>query len=263
MIAVLLCGLGLVQLGSDALYGSGAQASAFPSHVPESFGLTVYRALDRAVPAPYVEETLARVALAHHDLDAAQRAAVKLPATPVRNELLAQVAQARGEHLLALEYYFAAPDVDAMQSEIARLAARDPAAAYDLESRLRARLVELRTHPDAIAESYWIAGDIAAHAGWGSRALADFSTAAGLAPLSTKYALATANQALTMRRDADAARWYASALSADPQNPDAIAGLGLVALHRGDRLSALRYETRARRIDPHSPLLAELERELR
>lgn len=263
MVAVLLCGLGLVQLGSDALYGSAASPSAFPAHVPPSFGLAVYRALDRAVPAPYVEATLARAALARHDLDGAQRAAIKMPASPVRNELLAQIAQARGQQMLALEYYFAAPDVDAMQAQIAALAARDPSAAYALESRLRARLVELRTHPDAVAESYWIAGEIAAHAGWSARALADYATAAAQAPLNAKYALATANQALTMRRHGDAERWYAAALNVDPQNPDATAGLGIVALRHGDRAAARRYEARARRIDPHALLLAELERELR
>lgn len=263
MIAVLLLGLGLVQFGSDALYGAAAAPGAFPTRIPESFGLAVYRVLDRIAPAPYVEASLARTLLAQGRIDEAERAAIRLPASPVRNELLARCAQARGNHLLALEYYFAAPDVAAMQAEIAHLALTDPKAAYAVETHFRERLIALTTHPDAVADSYWISGEIASRAGMGNRALADYRAATVRAPLDPKYALATANQALTMQRYDDAFAEYARALNVDPQNPDAIAGLGIVALRRGDRASAERAVKRARAIDAHAALVAELERELR
>ena len=254
VIAVLLSALGLIQLGSVSLYGG---------RVPESLGLAIYHALDRVAPAPYVEETLARTALAHHDINSAEYYAVRLPATPARSELLAQAAQARGNHLLALEYYFAAPDVDAVQTEISAMAMHDPRGAYAFEERFRDRLTTLTTHPDAVADSYWISGLIAARNGWNDRALDNYRAAAERAPLSAKYALAAANQALTMRSYNIATHWYTEGLNIDPQSADATAGLGLVALRQGDRGSAIRYAERARTIDPNAALLTELERELK
>lgn len=263
MIAVILCGLGSIQLGSDALYGAAVSPNALPARVPESFGLAVYHWLDRVAPAPYVEASLARTALAHGDAATAEHYALRLPPTPARNELLARAAQARGDHVLAVEYYIAAPDVDAVQAEVERMALRDPLAAYAFEERFRNHLIELTTHPDAVADSYWISGGIAVRAGRNERALADFERAAQQAPLNAKYALASANQALTMNRLSDAQRWYATGLSINPQHADATAGMGIVALRTGDRTSALRYARRARAIDANSQLLAELERELR
>jgi tetratricopeptide (TPR) repeat protein len=273
VIAVLLLGLGCIQFASDALYGASAAPHALPARIPQTFGLAVYGVLDRVAPAPYVEASLARAALARGDVDAAQRYAIALPASPTRDELLAQCAQARGVHLLALEYFIAAPDVDAVQAEIARMAQRDPESAYAFETRFRNRLIALTTHPDAVADAYWIAGDLATkrswhpisqadRAAWAARALNDYRIAAQQAPLNVKYALATANQALSMGNYDEAQRWYAHGVNVDPQSADSLAGLGLVALRRGDRALAMRYAERARVSGARAALLMELEREL-
>ena len=68
---------------------------------------------DRLAPAAYVESTLAQRALERGDLAAAQRCALRLPASPNRDELLASIAEARGQGRLALEYSLAAFDSDA------------------------------------------------------------------------------------------------------------------------------------------------------
>ena len=272
VIALAIVGLGIIQVASDGLAKSVAVPGSLPSHASPAFGLRVYEWLDGVAPAPYVEASLARAALERGDISAAQHYAIRLPASPARNELLAQVARAQGQRLLAYEYFFAAPDVDEVQAEIFALSATDPVRAYDNEVGFRNRLIALTTHPDAVADAYWLAGKIAVRvvwtqryprAFWQQRALDNFETAVQLAPLNTKYILAAANQALVMYHLAEASRLYHRGVDVDPGNANAIAGVGIVTLRRGDRADALRYERRAQAIDPSSGLLHELERELR
>ncbi len=65
------------------------------------FGLAVYRMLDRIAPAPYVETSLSEEALTRGDAEAAERYALRLPASPIRDELLARVALMLGNVALA------------------------------------------------------------------------------------------------------------------------------------------------------------------
>jgi tetratricopeptide (TPR) repeat protein len=271
VIVVAVLGLGLIQIASDGLSSSIASPGSLPSHVSGGFGLRVYEWLDRIAPAPYVESNLARSALARGDAAAAEHYAVRLPASPTRNELLAQVARAQGLPALAFEYFFAAPDVDEVQREIFARSSTDPRNAYDDEVRFRDRLIVLTTHPDAVADAYWLGGKIAVrvvwtqrypHDYWQQRALVDFLTAVKLAPLNMKYVLAAANQALVMQDISDARRLYRHGVEIDPANADALAGLGIVSLRGGDRADAQRYAARAYAIDASSGLVRELEREL-
>ena len=272
VIAVAVVGLGIIQVASDGLTKSAAVPGSLPSYASPVFGLRVYEWLDAVAPAPYVEASLARTALVRGDINAAQHYAERLPASPTRNELLAQVARAQGRPVLAYEYFFAAPDVDEVQAEIFALSTTDPVRAYDNEVGFRDRLIALKTHPDAVADAYWLGGKIAVRvvwtqryprAFWQQRALDNFETAEQLAPLNTKYILAAANQALVMYHLTEASRLYRHGVDVDPGNANAIAGVGIVTLRRGDRADALRYERRAQAIDPSSGLLHELERELR
>ena len=73
------------------------QAERFPDGFPARFGDAVYGVLDRLAPAPYVESTLAQRALERGDVRSAQRYALRLPASPSRDELLARIAGARGQ----------------------------------------------------------------------------------------------------------------------------------------------------------------------
>ncbi|MGA9946011.1 MAG: hypothetical protein WBP75_13340, partial [Candidatus Cybelea sp.] len=59
-VVALLIAFGAIQLASDSLAAGAAVRGTLPTRVPAGFGLTVYHALDRIAPAPYVEATLAQ-----------------------------------------------------------------------------------------------------------------------------------------------------------------------------------------------------------
>jgi tetratricopeptide (TPR) repeat protein len=275
VVAALLVVFGTIQLASYAFAAPAAAAGTLPTRVPLAFGLAVYRVLDRVAPAPFVEATLASQALAAGMTDSAMHYALRLPASPARDELLAHVAEARGDPVLALEYFLAAPDVDAVQSVVGALAIRDSAAAYALERTLNARLAIQTTHPDAVAETYWRMGELAnrrawsevpassAQGAWLRRAMGDFQSAIELAPLSEKFAIAAANQAMLLGDVERAKRLFARAVEVDPSSADAVAGLGVVAYRERDRATARAYLARARQLDPHSLMVRALERDLR
>ncbi|HET6274708.1 MAG TPA: tetratricopeptide repeat protein [Candidatus Cybelea sp.] len=275
VVAAIVLAFGTIQLASDALSASAAAPRTLPHSIPPRFGRAVYRVLDAVAPAPYVETTLAQDALARRDPDAAQHYAIRLPASPVRDELLARVAAARGEHALAAEYLLAAPDPVAIDAIAQSIAARDPAAAFALERLLRTRLARDGTHPDAIAEADWQMGRLANRQAWrevpGSSAqrawleegLRDFGAAVELAPLSERYVVEAANQADLLGARDRAERLFAHAADIDPRSADAIAGLGVIAWQTGDRQAAAAYLARARAIDPGALMVQALERDLR
>ncbi len=274
VVGALLVAFGAIQAASDALNADAAAPGTLPERVPAVFGLAVYRALDRIAPAPYVEATLARSALERGDYGDAERHAVRLPGSPVRDELLARIAGARGLGVLAAEYYLAAPDPAAVAAIADGLAQRDPAAGYALMGELRARLMRSATHPDAVAETDWAMGRLANRQAWrqisGSaiqnawllRAARDFDRAAALAPLSQRYAVEAANQADLLGNRSRARDLFARALASDPSSADAVAGLGVIAWQEGDRAGAATLLARARAIDPASLMVRALERDL-
>jgi tetratricopeptide (TPR) repeat protein len=274
VIAVLLIALAIVQFASYALDARAAVPGSLPPRVPPGFGLAVYRALDRVAPAPFVESTLATQALAAGDFDAAERYALKLPASPARDELLAQTARARGDVVLALEYDIAAPDVDAVSQAAAALAGANPQGAYQLELHLKDRLEILTTHPDAVAEAYFSLGQFGNQSAWKKipespdqhswlrRADGDFESAVALAPLSEKYALAAGNQAALLGNYARARQLFEQAAEIDPGGADALAGLGVAAFAAGDAATARAYLQRARALDPSALMVRALQRDL-
>lgn len=264
-----------MQLASDALSSRAAAAGTLPRNVPARFGLAVYRGLDRIAPAAYVETTLAEEALARADADAAERYALRLPGSLIRDELLARVALMRGQTALAREYFLAAPDPAAIDASVGDLAAHDPAAGYLLERLLRVRLDRDATHPDAVAEAYWQMGRLANRQAWrqvpGStsqrrwlqRGLRDFEAAVKLAPLSERYLVEAANQADLVGERQRAYQLFAHAADVDPGSADAIAGLGVIAWENGDRHAADGYLARALALDPQALMVRALERDLR
>jgi tetratricopeptide (TPR) repeat protein len=219
-----------VQLGSAAIFG----------RAPRPLGLAIYGTLERIAPAPYVEQMLARDALANGDPDGAQAHAIRMPADPARNELLAQVAAARGQSRLALEYYLVAPDVAAVSRYVKAMGVKDPVGAYALEDELLVRLEALTTHPDAVAEAYWTLGRLATRQGfldpsiraaaW-KNSLTGYRKAVALAPLSEKYWLALGNQFVLLEDWPSARDAFARALGINPNSADAAAGLARAARH--------------------------------
>ena len=144
---------------------------------------------------------------------------------------------------LALEYFLAAPDVDAVHAAAQALAPRDPAAAYALERMLRRALYRCddpsrRGGGDVLAHGRArqrarlarVPGSPAQRA-WLRRGMHGLSRRrSSLAPLSEKYAIVRRESSrccsATRRR---AAELFARAVEIDPASADAIAGLGVVA----------------------------------
>jgi hypothetical protein len=271
----LVLAFGTIQLASESLSARAAVPGTLPARISPNFGEGVYRVLDRVAPAPYVESALAVRALERGDSAAAERYALRLPASSGRDGLLAQVARARGQDQLALEYSLAAFDGDAVQAEADRLAQRDPQAAFALERTLERAMSRRTTHPDALAQARWEMGLLANRTAWrkvpGSpeqrawlrRAFAGFDAAVAIAPLSERYALADANQADLLGRRARAEQLFRLAAQIDPGSADAIAGIGVVELENGDRQAAAAQLTRARALNSGSPMVRALERDLR
>ncbi|MGC2408115.1 MAG: hypothetical protein WA431_17050, partial [Candidatus Cybelea sp.] len=184
-------------------------------------------------------------------------------------------ALTRGQAALAREYFLAAPDPAAVESAAEALAARDPAAGYELERLLQTRLARSGTHPDAVAETYWRLGLLANREAWrqvsGSarqrawleRGLRAFEAAVSLAPLSERYVISAANQADLLGDRRRAAALFAQGVEIDPASADAIAGQGVVAWENGDRTAATAYLSRARALDPLALMVRALERDLR
>ena len=87
--------------------------------------------------------------------------------------------------------------------------------------------------------------------------------ALALAPMNMGYLLSAANNAYLSGDLADAQRYFARGVAADPGDGDGYAGLGLVALREGDRTRALAYLQRARAVEPNAPMIAPLAAALR
>ena len=254
--------LAIVQLASDAIYASAAP-TALVAHLPLAFGLRVYQAIDSAAPAAYVNDALAFAALRQGDALAAQRYALRMPAGPRRDALLAQAAAAQGQTVLAREYYFAADDVAATQAAIARLARTDLPAAMQLENRLREQLLLLGRHPDAVADSYYNSANYEA---WRHHYLAGYALderALALAPLNMGYLLSAANNAYLGGDLADAQRLFERGIAIDPGGGDSYVGLGWIALREGHRDRARAYLQQARAIDPRAEMIPAFEAALK
>lgn len=275
MVVAIVAAFAAIQLASYALNAGAAAPGTLPTRVPLRFGLAVYRAIDALAPAPYVVATLAAYDLAAGDTEGALREAIRLPASPTRDELLASIARAQGNEELALEYFLAAPDVTAVDAAAQALARRSPAAGYALETLLERRLALLTTHPDDVAETYFRLGQLAnrqawreipdskAQGAWLYRGMHDFRSAVALAPLSDKYLIVAANQAMLLGDLDGAQRYFARAVDANPGSADAVAGAGVIAYQRGDVATAEKNLRRALALDPNSLMVRSLERFLK
>lgn len=270
VIAALTLLLGAIQIGSDAIFSRAAPPRSLPGHLAPSIGVAIYGVIDRVAPAPYVNAMLATQALNARRLQLAQAYAVRLPASPQREELLGRIAQARGDEAAAQRHFLAAPDLFAIDQRVDRLARTDPVAAYNLEMRLKQRLERLPTHPDAVAEAYWRLGQLATvraarvpHERWLERGMRDYLQAVALSPLTEKYLLAAGSQALNLHNAHGARRFFRRAIDVDPASADAYAGLGIADFRLGDRAAAKRDAARSRAFDPNSGALATLDALLR
>ena len=252
-----------VQLASDAVYAHAGSAISFPHRLAPPLGIAMYRLLERVAPLPFVEAELAEAALREGDAGAAAAHAARLPAGSRRSETLARIALARGHEAEAVPLFLAAGDDVALQAAVDRLAARGRARdAYLLERRILERLAASPIRPNAVADSWWRLGRLAARLGVPDEARADFARAGELAPLNTKYLLDAGVLALE-RRDA-AAAWdlFERAVQIDPASADAVAGMGLASLRRGDVAESRRLSALAQKLNARAGLPRRLKRAL-
>lgn len=260
--ALVAAALAFVQFGSDAIFVRAGVASSLPAHLQPAFGVAVYRRIAAVAPAPYADAMLARAALEAGDTARARTYALRLPESAKRNDLLGQVAQARGDERSAQEYFVRAGDIEAIARAVDRVQRSDPARAYALEDALRRRLQQSGTHPDAVAEAYWQLGQLAWQQSKRGLAVKNYARAVSLSPLSEKYLLSAGFAAYDTGDAASAQHYFSRVLAVNPASADAYAGAGMVALQQGDRAAAQADAQRARLNDPHSHALAALDAKL-
>lgn len=267
-VLALALALGTVQAASDAIFSSAAAPSSLPARLPPSLGVRLYKSIASIAPAPYVQAMLAQAEFDRGNYAGAQAYAQRLPPSPRRSDMLGKIARKRGLDALAESYFLQANDVFAITADVNRLAVAHPAAAYRLEMRLKNRLQQLTTHPDAVAEAYWRLGQLStarsyrrtgsASTAWLERGMRDYRHAIALAPLAEKYLLAAGAQALNLGEIPAARQFYRRAADVDPASADAYAGLGIAALDRGHLALARSYAARSAIYDPHSRILQTL-----
>lgn len=270
MTAALAC----VQLASDSIFSQSAARASLPAKIPETLGIAIYSAIERAAPAPYVEAMLAQAALNQRDLARAQIVAERMPPSPAREELLGKIARARRDEVAAQRHFIAAADAFAIRAETTRLAKTDPMAAYRLELAMRDRLATAATLPDLLADAYWRLGILATQLGyrahsvttrrqWFATGMQDYVQAVALSPISEKYLIAAGSQALNLHNPMAAIQYFRRATNQNPASADAYAGLGVAALQLGDRQAALNDAKRSAAYNPRSHFLHTLEKLLR
>jgi tetratricopeptide (TPR) repeat protein/O-antigen ligase len=254
----------LVQLGSDAIFARAAAPASLPAHLPPGLGTRVYEALERVAPLPFVEAMLTDDALQRGDLAAAGAHAARMPAGTLRNEDEARIALARGRHDEAIRRFLEAGDAAALQADVLQLVQTGRAPeAYALEERVRQRLAASKTRPNALADSWWRLGRLATRMHDLPQAEADYARAHALAPFNTKYLIDSGTLELQQHRGDAARALFARAAEIDPGSADAVAGMGLAALERGDEAGAVKLAERAERLSARAPLVLRLRRRLR
>ena len=266
-IAIAVCAVvviaAFVQLGSDAVFARAAAPVSLPALLPPGSGTRVYEALERVAPLPFVEAMLTGDALQRGDLATASAHAARMPAGTPRNEAEARIALARGRHDEAVRRFLEAGDAAALQADVLQLmqTGRAPEA-YALEERVRRRLAASKTRPNAVADSWWRLGRLALRMNDMQQADGDYARARALAPFNTKYLIDSGTLALQRRRSDAARALFARAAEIDPGSADAVAGMGLAELERGDEAGAAKLAERAEHLSARAPLVLRLQRRL-
>jgi hypothetical protein len=224
VVAVLILVLGTMQAASVALFGPIATPGSIPRALTADwpFALAAASGLDRLPP---VRRELARAAVARGDLGRADVELAGLAPSADAEDLRARVAELRGDDRAAIGAYAAAQDGARAQSLILAVAARDPAAAFDLATLF---LNDLRrdgaSDPVVLAQAAWRAGTLA---------VADPQSAADPARRRLARSL------------------YAFAVRENPEEETYWLNLGFEALADGDPRAAHDAYVQARRLAPN------------
>ena len=252
-----------------------AQAWSWVRLVPAVVGARVDE-IGTRVPMPLpLRLVLARNALARGDLAYAREATAALGDSRDRLALEAEIAERHGDTAGAVRAYLAAGDLFGIEASVARLeAAGRTGDALALQMKLVHRLEGDHTQIDALAQAYYGLGRVTQTSAYAippqsparrpteMRALDAYERALRLAPLSLRYLIAVANQAINVDDLIKARSTFERARDLDPASAEPLTGLGDVAFRSGDRTTARVMLERARAIDPNSAAVHRLDREL-
>ncbi len=215
-----------LQLASSALYGTHGAPDSLPAHLPHDAGVRAYAAIERVAPVRFVEIALADDALRRGDARGAVRHANRLGPGAWRDEARARIAQLDGRESDAIALFLAAGDDRAIVPYVRRLADRGRLHdAYALSARIRDRLANDETRPNALAAAWWRLGRLARATHDDAEAQRDEERAIALAPLNTTYLDGAGELALRRGDGTRAVMLFARALAVDPADARAQRGL--------------------------------------
>jgi hypothetical protein len=274
-LALLVVGLGAIQIVSSIALRASAQRGSWVELVPASARAAVDRLLPGPPLPPALGLVLARNALAAGDLTLAERDIARLGPSRDRSALAGRLAEARGDTAGAAADYLAAGDLAGLERRSAELeSAGHVAAALELQRAAIARLQGDRTQVDALADAYFALGRLEERIAEGlapgspprrARELDSrdaYAAALALAPLDGNYLLGYANQLVNVGELEAAKRAFLRERDADPASAEPFAGLGDVALRQGNVARARLYLARARSLDASSAAVERLARKL-
>ncbi len=231
--------LGLQQIASMALLAPYASPLALPRLLPESLGVAMYGAFDRApisarLVAP-LRVTLARRLVASGHTAEARDVVERLPPGVDRYDLEGMLAADRGALLVAADDFVEAGDDQHLASVLDTIVKTDLIHAIALQERLVARFSSSPIPAPGLADAYWRLGILQATLGYVGKpeqrgpaniaALASYQQAVDLAPFSARYLLALGNQASNSGEPALAMATFRRVLELDPQSKDAPAAI--------------------------------------
>lgn len=268
---VVFAALGALQVvGSLAVRAEAARGS-WVWAVPQRFARSV-GSLPPSVPLDgTLRLVLARAAFARGDIGGARAQLGTLAPSHDKLALEGKLSLLAGDPLTAARDAARAHDLDTLALVTDLLVARlEFARALAVQ---RVAIAQLRSDPtegDALAEAQFRLGRLEEMTAWryavGSAvrrghehaALGAYARAAAAGPFVERYLLAFAAQALDVGCDALAETTYLRARNVSPSSADPYAGLGDVALRRGNRAQAAHDLARARELDPNSAAVRRL-----
>ena len=220
--------------------------STIPRQIPTVFGERVYLVLDRIAPAPYVESSLAQLALERGDAAAAAHYALRLPALVESRR--ASFPRRERTRFAPTRVRVRAGGLRRRRRRRGSTTARRARSPYRLRTGgalgaafERAHDTSRRARADALAHGSLrqqdglekstrerVAASLAAQSARRFRG----GRAAGAALGALRYR--RRNQADLLGERASAARLFRQAAAIDPTSADAVAGLGVIAFENGD-----------------------------
>jgi len=220
--------LAVVQVASDAAFGSLAEPGSLPGWLGRTLGLALLERIDATASTSWSRTTLAQSALVRHDAIRARAAIARLAPGADRDELGARLALLDGDEPRALAAFLAAGDANNVFPVVDRLARRgDLVAAIALDERLVAHLQRDPMHPANYVDALIKLGQLHYAAARADRtvraselrtALAAYDRARDLQPIDVTLLIGIGDARYVLGDRAGAEAAYAQAMRLDPRD---------------------------------------------